>query len=407
MDLKSTRRISTGKKILGISLIGASLLITLLMIVSPKIIARGVFGVFGFFSIIILALMLLIGVAVLKNARYTYPVKYLVYLGMVVFSVFSILHLIFANKFLDLNYGAYAKAMFSNFSAGGIVLGSPCFLLTKIIYRAGAYVFFIILGTIFTALLIDIKHAEKQFKRLSSRNKGEYLNYEARERGQILGSEEERLGIKQPKNRETEPVLVSLSNSNFRRPVTQPNNTNDAKIISREQQKSEGTTRAEQALMQLGLQGENSKKIQNDLVKKQLQDYITTPSSIQVEPVIKDNKNDNSTVINDNSINEASRAYQNAFQPAKRVYDNVPKSENITEQNSNNVTPIRNNRFNRETPPTIEPLKTNNDRINTNRNDAISLKSDRAENIVSSESRPQINLNSIESIQSEKRSIKD
>jgi len=83
------------------------------------------------------------------------------------------------------------------------------------------------------------------------------------------------------------------------------------------------------------------------------------------------------------------------------------KLKNITEQNSNNVTPIRNNRFNRETPPTIEPLKTNNDRINTNRNDAISLKSDRAENIVSSESRPQINLNSIESIQSEKRSSYD
>lgn len=386
MDLKTTRKLSTGKKVLGISFIVASLAVVLLLLVSPNIIAKGIFGVFGFSTFIILAVLLVIGIALLRNARYTYPIRYVVYLGLIIFSVLSIFHLIFANKFLDLSYGEYASAMFNNFSAGGIVLGTPCFLISKLIYRAGAYVLFIILGTIFSALLIDVKHAEKQFKRLSSRNRGDYLNYEAKQRVDFNDLDEAKK-LNQPLKEES-PVLVSLSNANFRRPLQQPTQNSEPKIISREQ-RSAGTTRAEQALVELGLRGENSNKVQNELVKKQLQDYILTPSSIQAEPIIKENnKNENKTVINDSSINEASRAYQNTINPAKRVYNNIVDTNNNESQHVTPITPIRNNRFNRETPPTtIEPVK-------------------EQQKVVTSEPKTSIELHKIEPENTEKRSIK-
>lgn len=397
MDIQTTRRVSLLKKVLGISLIAVPLAVVVLMIVS-KTIAKGVFGVFGFLTFIIMAVMVLTGIALLKNARYTYPVRYIVYLTMVVLSVLSIFHLIFANKYLDLTFAEYTKALFNNFSAGGIVLGSLAFGLTRIIYKAGAYVFYIVLCAIFAALLIDVRYAEKQFKRLSSRSRKNYVSYEAKQSGEMGFSEHEKIEKKKERVEEESPVLVSLTNSNFRRPV---NNNAQPQTVVREQQKSPGTTRAEDALTKLGLAGKNSSKLQDELVKKQLQQFISTPDSIQAEPFIKSNEtnSENATIISDSSINEANRTYQNTINPVKRVYNNV--NETIEpEPQPTRVTPIRNARFrDRDVAPTVEPLR-------EERRETSPILGARENKVLSSESTKPIELNTIKP-EEEKRSIKE
>jgi len=155
---------STRKWVGLILMIVSSLLIV--FSIFPKFLGIGNFfyRIFGFSGIVIYLFTFLLGIANLKNMSFTASKKYPIYIFISYLSILCLLHLIIATKRLDSYYvtfehfGAYLSEVYSlseGISVGGASLSILVYFFRCLLGVAGSYVFYVIVGAIFTGLTID------------------------------------------------------------------------------------------------------------------------------------------------------------------------------------------------------------------------------------------------------------
>ena len=162
---RRVRRNIDYKKLAGALLLVFGVLIFALSCV-PSFLNIGKFfqGVFGVLVYPIGLLMVLVGIALLMNLRYTLNSRYVAYLTISFICLLSLFHIIFTTKVLHgettgfAHYGKYLNICFTmrdGITVGGVLLGAIIYLVRASLTLAGAYVLFGIFATIFIGLTVD------------------------------------------------------------------------------------------------------------------------------------------------------------------------------------------------------------------------------------------------------------
>lgn len=174
------KTVSKGKFITSIVLMAVSGLIFLLCCF-PNFLGIGYFfqGLFGIMVFPLMILLFLVGLALLTNMKYTFSGKYTAFLIIAVLSMVCLLHTIFTSQTLNSytalssmqDYLATLMHLDHGISVGGAIIGALVFPIKTIVGTVGAYVFYVIIATIFSGLVIDFIIYQNTRKKRNFSNK--------------------------------------------------------------------------------------------------------------------------------------------------------------------------------------------------------------------------------------------
>jgi DNA segregation ATPase FtsK/SpoIIIE, S-DNA-T family len=127
-------------------------------------------GTFGVFSYALVSSLFIVAKALINGKTYNFNKKYAVYLLIALVSFLSLLQMAFLGSGNASNFFKYLGDVYAmQTSVGGVAIALITYPLIKLLNQVGAYVFYIILLTIMSALIIDYINANKVFKKLGSR----------------------------------------------------------------------------------------------------------------------------------------------------------------------------------------------------------------------------------------------
>lgn len=135
-------------------------------------------GTFGVFSYAIFSSLFVIAKALISGKKYHIEKKYVAYFLIALVSFLAILQMAFLGRGTATSFFEYLGDIYAlQTSIGGVVIGLITYPLLKLLNPIGAYVIFIILLTIMSALIIDYLKENNSFKKVSR----SYVNFNKRE----------------------------------------------------------------------------------------------------------------------------------------------------------------------------------------------------------------------------------
>jgi S-DNA-T family DNA segregation ATPase FtsK/SpoIIIE len=134
-------------------------------------------GTFGVFSYAIFSSLFLIAKTLVSGKELRFEKKYVIYFAIAIISFLAILQMAFLGSGVATSFFAYLGDVYTlQTSVGGVVIALITYPLLKLLNPIGAYIFYIILLTIMSALLVDYFQQNNVFKK-SSRS---YVNFNKR-----------------------------------------------------------------------------------------------------------------------------------------------------------------------------------------------------------------------------------
>ena len=126
-----------------------AILLTVMMIFAfPRILTTVVYGVLGIYAYSLFVLLFAIGIAIRFRRRFKMRKKYFIYGSIMLFALFTSIHLAFTHEYLRdrIGFGEYLGHGFGTLTPGGVLFALPTFVIFTIAQLEGS---FIILGCIF------------------------------------------------------------------------------------------------------------------------------------------------------------------------------------------------------------------------------------------------------------------
>lgn len=133
----------------GTTLCVVSVVFMLIQILNfPAVFASALNGVLGIYTIALSALLFWLGFGLsLKiSRRFQINKKYILPAVLMIFAVFTSVHLAFTNAHLGGSFGSYLSYAYNNLTPGGIVFSLPAYALYSVFFLEGS---FILLATVF------------------------------------------------------------------------------------------------------------------------------------------------------------------------------------------------------------------------------------------------------------------
>lgn len=356
MISQRSRVIKSYKKHIGVTLciLSVFFFVALFLSVFSGNIAWFFKGTFGALAYITFPVLFLFGLLLISGKKYRFNVRANIYKGIVLFAFFCILQLAITNT--DMGASAYADIMFSKVSPMGLALGIIPYGISRLIFDAGAYVFFVLLAVIFIALFVDYRYGKRQFVRLTKNRSKRYTDAST---GQTL--ENGNLANQTQNPTKTESVYITLNKEQNR-------TANEAKAyfdrlkqddqISNSNMQNQSTV--ESALERLGLKTKQKEQPQAPVIDDtslKLKSFITTPQAILAPPVIL-NQESNQTQINDmeHKRAQAEQDFLDAIKPRKRLHTEA--AEATLKQNYQQPRIIGDDSINTNSNIFVEPERT-------------------------------------------------
>ena len=136
-------------------------------------------GMFGIFSYALFSSLFIIARALMKGKKFNLNKKYVLLLSTWLISFLSVLQMAFLSASTSLGFGAYLSYIYNlQTSIGGLIIGLFTFPFIKFLNPVGAFVIFIIILGVMSALIIDHLELAKTFKRLNMRTLTNYNELE-------------------------------------------------------------------------------------------------------------------------------------------------------------------------------------------------------------------------------------
>jgi len=126
----------------------AALVMVVLVTKTPQVLANVIYGLCGIYTFSLCVVFFLLGLGIKFSRKYKIKRKYLIYSGLMIFALFTSVHLAFT--YAELTAGAtfsgYLEYGFNHLTPGGILFAVPSFILYTLCQLDGS---FIVLGVLF------------------------------------------------------------------------------------------------------------------------------------------------------------------------------------------------------------------------------------------------------------------
>ncbi|MBQ8522420.1 MAG: hypothetical protein IJ458_02010 [Clostridia bacterium] len=132
-------------------------------------------GVIGISAYPMCLLSILLCSISLGNTKYEVNKKYTIYLSCVLFFIIMVAHLILTTRISTNSYGQYLHDTYQLKTSGaGVVMSLFTYFMKKYLTTVGAYIFSIILLTVFIGLLVDSRNAKPKIEQQQSKSKFDF-----------------------------------------------------------------------------------------------------------------------------------------------------------------------------------------------------------------------------------------
>ena len=169
-------------------------------------------GTFGVFSYAIVSSLFIVAKALISGKTYNFSKKYAIYLLVALLSFLSLLQMAFLGSGGASNFFEYLGDVYAmQTSVGGVTIALITYPLIKLLNQVGAYVFYIILLTIMSALVIDYVSANKTFKKVSGRT---MINFNKLEKNNDTTNIQKANKPKGGLFKDKKPISLSLNTNN-------------------------------------------------------------------------------------------------------------------------------------------------------------------------------------------------
>ena len=153
---------SKNKAAIGLVLIVVSALLFILTIIPNFAVTKFFLGVFGIAWYGYLAFVLLLGSAFAMKRKYAYTAKFTTLLCVAIFSIVTLLHVIFSTALADMQgFDKFSEYLSSCYNAtngltvGGIVSGIFAFFIRNVFGMIGVYCVLVMMVAIFVGIVLD------------------------------------------------------------------------------------------------------------------------------------------------------------------------------------------------------------------------------------------------------------